>query len=222
GKKAWFIFDDEIVCLGTDIYCTDSYDTHTVLENRRLPMNEAFYANGGEVSGKNGVIDNCSSIWFSTLGGIYLPTATSVTYGRYTGAEVDSIAKNKNISFLELYINHGRNLNDETYEYVMLPTMTREETAAYCADPDVTILSNTADIQAASDKSSGTKGYVFWKKGSFDGVTVSAACTVIVKGNTVAVSDPTMKLETLTVTVNGQTFTCNPVDGQTYTFTLSA
>ena len=41
-----------------------------------------------------------------------------------------------------------------------------------------------------------------------------------VQGNTVAVSDPTMKLETLTVTVNGQTFTCNPSNGQTYTFTL--
>jgi len=222
GKKAWFIFDDEIVCLGAGISCTDKYDTETVLENRRLPMTEAFFANGNEVSGKNGIIEDCSSIWFSTLGGIYLPTATDISFGRYTGAEVDSIAKNKKVSFLELYINHGRNLYNETYEYVMLPTMTKEETEAYCAAPDVTVLSNTASIQAAKDNSSGTKGYVFWKAGTFDGVTVSDACTVIVQGNSVAVSDPTMKLESLTVTVNGQSFTCEPVDGQTYTFTLSA
>lgn len=222
GKKAWFVFDDEIVCLGAGINCTDSYDTNTVLDNRRLPLTEAFYANGNGITDKMGVIDNCSSVWFSTLGGIYLPGGTDVTFRRYTGSECDSIARNKNVSFLELYINHGKNLNNETYEYVMLPTMTREETAAYCADPDVEILTNTADIQAARDKSSGTKGYVFWKKGSFDGITVSDACTVIVQGNTVAVSDPTMELTALTVTVNGQTFTCNPADGQTYTFTISA
>ena len=222
GKKAWFVFDDEIVCLGSGINCSDSYDTHTVLENRRLALTEDLYANGSVVSGKNGVIENCSSIWFSTLGGIYLPTATDVDFGRYNGAEVDSIAKNSKISFVELYINHGKNIKNDTYEYVMLPTMTKAETDAYCADPDVVILSNTADIQAAKDKSSDTTGYVFWKAGSFNGVTVSAACTVLIQGNTVAVADPSMKLTTLTVTVNGQTFTCNPVDGQTYTFTLSA
>ena len=221
GKKAWFIFDDEIVCLGAGINCQDNYDTETVLDNRRLPMTEAFYANGLAVSDKNGVIEDCSSIWFSTMGGIYLPTVTDVTYGRYTGADVDSVAKSNKVSFLELYINHGKKLSGEKYEYVMLPTMTKEETEAYCASPDVEILSNTPSVQAARDNSSNTTGYVFWWAGSFNGVTVSAGCTVIVQGNTVAVSDPTMKLETLTVTVNGQTFTCNPSNGQTYTFTLA-
>lgn len=220
GKKAWFVFDDEIVCLGAGIVCTDKYDTETVLDNRRLALTEDLYANGSVVSGKNGVIEDCSSIWFSTMGGIYLPKATDVNFGRYNGAEVDSIQRNKDVSFLELYINHGQNLRGESYEYVMLPTMTREETDAYCANPDVEILSNTASVQVARDKSSNTTGYVFWKAGTYGEVTVSAACTVIVQGNTVAVSDPTMKLSTLTVTVNGQSFTCNPVDGQTYFFTV--
>ncbi|MBQ9116112.1 MAG: hypothetical protein IJY04_03725, partial [Clostridia bacterium] len=70
-------------------------------------------------------------------------------------------------------------------------------------------------------KSSNTTGYIFWKAGTFDGVTVSAPCSVIVSGNKVAISDPSMNLTSLTVKINGQEFTCAPADGQTYNFTLN-
>lgn len=40
GKKAWFMFDDEVVALGADINASDGFDVHTVLENRKLNKEE--------------------------------------------------------------------------------------------------------------------------------------------------------------------------------------
>lgn len=208
GKKAWFIFDDEVVCLGTGISCSDNYSTETIIENRRLNSSENLYIDGSAVAKTAGVAEDCTSLWFSTLGGIYLPEETDVYYVRTSA------------SFLELYINHGKNFKNESYAYVLLPTMTQEETNAYCASPDIEILSNTSEVQAVKDGSTNTTGYVFWKATAFDGITVSAPCTVTVCGNTIAISDPTMKLDTLTVTVNGQSFKIEPQYGQTYTFTF--
>lgn len=42
GKKAWFMFDDEVVALGTDINANDGYDVHTVIENRKLNKEETI------------------------------------------------------------------------------------------------------------------------------------------------------------------------------------
>ena len=208
GKKAWFVFDKEIVCLGAGLSSSDEYNSETVIENRRLSYKESFYANGSAAEGAKGEIKDCPSIWFSTLGGIYLPGGENVNYNRTSG----------DVPFLELYIDHGKSFADGGYAYVVLPTMTKEETDAYCASPEVEILSNTSEIQAVRDNSSNTTGYIFHKAGSFDGVTVSDACAVLIQGNTVAFSDPTMKLEALTVTVDGDEFTVQPSEGQTYTF----
>ena len=173
-----------------------------------MALTKDLYANGSKVADTTGVLENCGSIWFSTLGGIYLPEGKNVSFNRTDGS----------VSFLELYIDHGKKVTDGEYAYVMLPTMTKEETDAYCASPEVEILSNTSEIQAVRDNSSNTTGYIFHKAGSFDGVTVSDACAVLIQGNTVAFSDPTMKPEALTVTVDGNEFTVQPSEGQTYTF----
>lgn len=40
AKKAWFMFDDEVVALGTDITAGDGFDVQTVVENRKLYKSE--------------------------------------------------------------------------------------------------------------------------------------------------------------------------------------
>jgi hyaluronate lyase len=55
-------------------------------------------------------------------------------------------------SYFKMYINHGRGTNTTpaSYAYVTLPGKSAAETAAYAADIDshITVLKNTADIQA--------------------------------------------------------------------------
>lgn len=215
GKKAWFVFDNEIVCLGTDIKCSDAYDTETIIENRRLAQNQKFYANGLEVTQSNGTLTDASSLWIENFGGVYIPNNTPVSYKRTSGS----------VSFLELYINHGKNITASTYSYILLPTMSLADTTAYSQNPNSEILSNTSAIQAVRDNSTNTTGYIFWSTGSFDNVSVSAPCTVLVKrvGNdiTVSVADPTQKLSSLTVTVDGNVKTVEVSGGATVTYLFS-
>ncbi len=199
GKKAWFVFDNEIVCLGADISCSDQYNALTVIENRRIG-NGLFMADGEKITG-SGTFAGKSSLHIGGFGGVYLPEKDTVTYNRTT----------QSIPFLELYFDHGKNFKNETYSYVLLPVMSLPETLNYAANPEITILSNTGSVMAVRDESSKMTGYIFWEAGTFNGVTVNAPCTVMISDSEISCADPTQKLSNVTVTVNGTDYTFDNV-----------
>ena len=47
AKKAWFMFDDEVVALGSDIDANDGFEVQTIIENRKLTKTEKV-TTGGE------------------------------------------------------------------------------------------------------------------------------------------------------------------------------
>lgn len=205
GKKAWFIFDNEIVCLGAGLSCSDVYNTETIIENRRLRGDQEFSING-DVTNDNGDTVKANYMYIESLGGVYFPVETEVTYNR-TDADVE---------FLELYIDHGKNFKDETYAYVILPTMSSSDTTKYASSPEIEILCNNDKVMAVKDKSSGMVGYIFWEAGEFNGVKVNKPCTVLVSDTEVAVADPTQKLTSLDVTVDGKAYNFTKIyDGST-------
>ncbi|MCQ2431408.1 MAG: polysaccharide lyase 8 family protein [Clostridia bacterium] len=189
AKKGWFFFADEIVCLGADIDNPGEYNTLTVIENRRT---DKLTADGAVVSDASGVLDGAASLYMEGLGGIYLPEKTVIEY--------------KQSDFCELVISHGANIADASYEYVILPGTDESTSAAYAVQPDIEILSDTASVMAVRDTSTGMTGYIFWEAGNFDGVTVSAPCTVLVTDGRIAASDPTQKLKAADITLDGKTY----------------
>lgn len=147
--------------------------------------------------GKNAVVlDGASWVQLEGTGGYYFPEAQPVK-ARKT---------NSTLSFFELWLDHGTDPQKDTYSYVLLPNKSPEETAAYAQNADIEILVNTPEIQAVREKRLGVTGYVFWKAGTYDGVTVSEPMIVMIKdgGDTVELSacDPTQKLTAGTVTID--------------------
>jgi len=199
GKKAWFVFDNEIVCLGAGLSCSDAYNTETIIENRRILLDEQFIVNNEEIYGIGGELKNVKSIYFDSFGGVYLPKETTLNYNITNG----------NVSFLELYIDHGKNFKNQTYEYVLLPTLSNEEVTAYSANPEIEILRNDDKVMAVKDKSSGMVGYIFWEAGEFNGVKATKPCTVLVSDTEIAAADPTQKLTSLSITVDGKSYEFN-------------
>ena len=195
GKKAWFVFDNEIVCLGADLSCSDSYNTETIIENRRLRGDQEFSIDG-EVTNDNGDTQKAKYMYIESFGGVYFPVETEVTYNR----------TDETVSFLELYIDHGKNFKDETYAYVLLPTMSSSDINKYASAPEIEILCNNDKVMAVKDVSSGMIGYIFWEAGEFNGVKVTKPCTVMVSDTQVAAADPTQKLDSLSVTVDGKNY----------------
>ena len=132
------------------------------------------------------------------VAGYYFPNGGSLT--------LDKVL-NGTTPYLEAWFSHGVSPKGGTYAYAMLPAMTAEETAAYSADPDFEILSNTASLQAIKEKKLNTVGAVFWEPGSVSGITASVPMIVMDRTTDgvreICISDPTQKLPEGTVTVSG-------------------
>ena len=159
---------------------------------------DKFIADGGEISLTDADTDLTGKTWahFENSGGYYFPGGGNL-FARYT--------KQTN-SFMELWLSHGVNPTGGAYSYVLLPSKTAEETSRYAENPDIEILSNTAEIQAVREKTLGITGIVFRKAGTFRNITADKPMIVMVRekdGQTaISASDPTHKLDSAKITVN--------------------
>lgn len=86
AKKSYFIFDDEMVCLGSDVTANDGFNVHTVIDNRRLTQTyfgesaageykiKSVSATGNDGNVEENVLDNDLSTRWSLEGadGCYL------------------------------------------------------------------------------------------------------------------------------------------------------
>lgn len=106
--------------------------------------------------------------------------------------------------YFQCYIDHGVNPADGSYAYAILPNMTKSQTESYAQNPDTEILCNTGSVQAVRNNRLGITGIVFWEAGSFGGITVSEPMILMYRDFggevSVAVSDPTHKLQSAVVT----------------------
>ena len=198
AKKAWFFLDDEIVCLGSDIRAQDGYEVQTTLDNRLLSGNEAVTIGGGLLSADETTANAPGWAHIENFGGYWLPEAEALHVKKTKGTN----------TFLELWLSHGVNPTAASYCYAVLPKATAAATKAYHANPNVRIIENSGAVQAVCDSEAGLKGIVFWEAAACEGISADAPMTVLIQeqGNTlcIAVSDPTHKLTTSTLRLNGR------------------
>ena len=210
GRKSWFMFDNEIVCLGAGITCGDvKGEVDTTVENRRLGSSptQNFVVNGVTNPPVMGWSSNLTTATWCSLdgtGGYYFPGGATNLHAGFvpnTGSwyAIDN-SESTNLytdNYLTLWFNHGVNPTNATYAYVLLPNYTATYTAAYAANPAVTILTNTPNVQAASKPALGVMAANFWADGTNSAglITVNRKSSVITSANifqiAVGVSDPT-------------------------------
>ncbi|PYI51515.1 polysaccharide lyase family 8 super-sandwich domain-containing protein [Paenibacillus flagellatus] len=218
GKKSWFLFDDEIVALGAGLTSTDNRRVETIVENRMIAGDNAFTVNGEAMPSELGWSETMESVSWAHLAGsrpgadigYYFPDRPTVNGLREqrTGSWSDintlmnptePITRN----YLSLSLDHGTNPSGESYSYVLLPNRDAASTGSYGADPDVGVLSNTERLQAVRERKLGVTGLNFWQDGTYDFVRSYQPASVMIKEDgdelTVAVSDPTMLQEKLTI-----------------------
>lgn len=181
AKKSYFMFDNEIVALGSDITAEDGDSVETTIENLKLNAagNNKFIVNGEEKSAQLGYSESISDAnWAYIEGnyensdvGYYFPDTASFNVLREnrtgTWSDVNQAATQKddtekNANYLTMYIDHGKTPSGAGYSYVLLPGMSSEETAAYSANPNITVLANNADVQSVKDDTIGVAGANFW------------------------------------------------------------
>jgi hypothetical protein len=208
AKKSWFMFDNEIVCLGAGITASSGTNVHTIVENRRLNSsgNNAFTANGVALPTTLGWSSNFTGLsWcaLSNAGGYFFPGGANIKAQRAarTGAWSDINAGGSTASitrnYLTLWLDHGVNPSAANYSYVILPNLTNAQVAAYAANPDIQILENSTQAQAVRENSLGILAVNFWNAATktVDFITSNNRASVITRETlddlTLAVSDPT-------------------------------
>lgn len=218
AKKSWFMFDDEIVSLGAGITSTDNKVVESIVENRKLN------SSGSNALTVNGAAKSSTLGWSETMTGVnkvhlagnvagsdvgyYFPTAATIKGLReartdqwssvnlyYTGTEYTT---NYTRNYMNMWFDHGTNPTNAQYAYVLLPGKSSGELDTYTANPDITVVENSADAQAVKENALGILGINFWNDVSktVSGVTSNKKASVMVRtgenGTEVSVSDPTL------------------------------
>ncbi|WP_284646510.1 polysaccharide lyase 8 family protein [Paenibacillus silviterrae] len=212
AKKSWFLFENEIVAIGSDIQYGEPFRVETVVENRKLNAEgtNPFMVNGKEMpknSGWSAVLpDTC---WMHLKGdapdsdiGYYFPQAALLKGQREkrTGSWQEiGFGPDTEISrhYLTLWVDHGESPQNEGYAYVILPGFTSNETEQYAAQPKVEIIQQSSSAHAVYHSGLGILGINFWKDEitTVKGVTCSAKASVMILTTDdtieIAISDPT-------------------------------
>ncbi len=187
ANKTYFMFDNEIVSLGSGIRDTASSEVITVIENRIWREGDVFTVNGEqqELAADTPSTGNAKYMHFTNMGGYVFFEDTNVYLNHASAGE----------GFLEIWTSHGTTPTAGKYAYIYLPEATAEETAAYNASPDVEILTQTDSIHVVRENKTNVTGYAFYRAGTANGVTVSERCALMVSEEdgtyTVNISDPT-------------------------------
>ena len=199
GNKAYFLFENSLICIGNNISCNDSYQVETIIENRKL--NGTFYFGDNKVTAINGnVTDNY--IYIENYGGIYIPDYSNVKY---------EVTNNR---FLEIYFAQGKNITNGRYIYYIFPNIDKNNFKNYV--DNIQILSDTTTITAVKNKMNNIKQYVFWEKGRFDNIGVDHPCTIILYENEFYISDPSHKIEQINVNIDNYNYKVNLRKGYTF------
>ncbi len=208
AKKSWFMFEDEVVCLGAGIACTGSADIQTTAINRKLSSlnTNAFVMDGLTMPTTLGWQTNrANTTWCSlgAMGGCYFPSGATVNALRQartatwsqinSGGTTTSTTKN----YLTLWFDHGVKPVNTNYAYVLLPNYTTAQVSSYAASPEITILENSTNAQAVKETTLNVVAANFWTDGTrtVDLITVNKKSSVLTQETpatlAVAVADPT-------------------------------
>jgi hypothetical protein len=113
--------------------------------------------------------------------------------------------KNGDKPFVELRIEHGKNPQNASYVYAILPTTSGRNLARYAAKPEFTVLSNTTQCKAVRKDSIGITCIVFYEAGECAGIRVDHPAIVTYTEHDgelrIKVAEPTNKVDTLTVRI---------------------
>jgi chondroitin AC lyase len=205
ASKAWFCFDDEIVCLGAGISCKTANPVFTTVNQCLLhgPANE-------------GSANKMKWVWHDSIGYI-LPAVTIVhlTSATQTGRWSDiGTGSDEPVSekVFSLCIDHGSTPGDAKYEYVVLPGADQNQTIAESQNLPVKVIENSTALQAVEQSQLKQVEAVFHQAGKLHtnglDVAVDQPCLAMLKREgdhlQVSVSNPLNAAMTVNMIINGQ------------------
>ena len=182
GKKAWFLFGDRVVAVGSAISTTAGVET--IVENRKLNArgDNVLTVNGKRLEASTGWSQALPSTKWAHLAGsvpgadigYVFPDAPVVQglreqrTGVWRDLNVEGSTKPVNASYLSLALPHGAGPATPAgpsgaYTYILLPNRSAAQVAAFSAANPVRVAERSASATAVTDSALGLTGLVFWE-----------------------------------------------------------
>lgn len=210
AQKSWFLFDDEIVALGSDIRSSDADNRiETIIENRKLAKDNSnvIIADGEDVGEGKSNRETLTWANIEGTGGYYFPEGEKLTLERCLRS-ANTLATNKIYGkendvrtdhYFSIVKDHGKQPDGDTYAYVLLPGKDAAETKDYAEQPDIRIIANEKEVQMAQEETLGLTAANFWgnETASAGMIRCNRKASVMMEEKdgklTAAVSDSTME-----------------------------
>ncbi len=211
AKKSWFMFDDEIVALGSGITSSSGRTIETIMENYKIRDT------GNNALSVNGVAQPTTLGWSATMSnvqtvhmegnvagadvGFYLPSPATVKGLREARTKSwQDVDKNGGTTlitrnYLNLWLDHGTAPSNQTYAYAILPNKTSSQTTAYASNPHIQVLANTGMVQAVKEQQLNLIGANFWTDQSVTVMDQGSAALTSNKKASVMVRESAGQLE---------------------------
>lgn len=196
AKKAWFFFDDEIVCLGAGITSSAIVNVSTTVNqcllNDEIPVvvsdnNKVSTIGMGDYSYNN----KLDWVWHDGIGyafpgggDVFLTNKTQS--GNWYDINTAAPKVEHKADVFTLGFNHGLSPRNATYAYIVVPDKkTVKDMAAYPVD-NIEILANSDSMQVVRNKKLDVWEMVFYRAATFshDKITVKVdkGCALLFKG----------------------------------------
>ncbi|TDE15592.1 polysaccharide lyase family 8 super-sandwich domain-containing protein [Dyadobacter psychrotolerans] len=223
AKKSWFFFDEEYVCLGTDIKSESDMEVATTL-NQVLMRTDVHMLQGGNlqvVANGSRVLQNVKWVHHDKIGYIFPDPATVNLSNQTETGSWAAITDQKNISkepvnrgIFKLWFNHGSKPDKASYQYIVVPDISEKDLVTTSKNNRfVEILSNTSSLQAVRQSKLGITQLAFYQPGNLQiekGLNVRLASSGIImlktnagKLKTLTLADPSRKLGSMELSVSG-------------------
>ena len=195
AKKAWFFFGDSYLCLGAGITLEGDAEHGVATDvNQTLLMGPVMTSETSDPA-EDGMHSFTSKgagwVYHDHAGYVLAPgTQFTVSVGERRGAwsaigpGTSDVVTRRIFNF---WIDHGRPPANGTYAYVVLPGASQEETKLRAAKPEIRVLANWREMQAAWDDKLGVGMIAFRRTGSLETpagrVEVDHACLLLMRAD---------------------------------------
>ncbi|MNX14798.1 Chondroitinase-AC precursor [compost metagenome] len=212
AKKAWFLFDREIVCLGTGINSTEAENITTTLNQCWLKGKVGLSKNKWLLA-DTGKLVNPAWVWHDSIGYCFLQNTRAVVSaatqkGSWKGINKGYSDEEVTGKVFKLFIDHGVKPANANYAYCVLPNVSIQEMNS-AVTSNIKVLANNNQVQAVANNTLQMLQVCFYQPQTLSykklKITVDHPCLVLVKGMNaktpeIWLSDPSQKLTELAVT----------------------
>lgn len=216
ARKTWLFTPEAVVCAGEGVTSTEAETPiETIIMQRRLASGAAIVTVDGSTTPVANLGDSAAfsaarwahaeDIGYYFLMDQPLRIERAARQGRWVDLNVTKSSTVYENPILTLWIEHGAQVQNGRYGYVIAPRKTAAQMSAFAAAPPVALRALDERIHAIEWPGEGALGAVFWAPGRFGEFEANAKCLVLRRRQgadyQLALCDPGRQMRSITLTI---------------------